>query len=132
MLIAVAASGGSSPPVVPERFEESGRLYITETEGERFVAVYDEPGEDGLLFARKTVEHDCEAIACGRFFTAPAFDRLAGACVTRYYAAGLPLWEAALAADRGRLPLLTDYEGGVGCGSHERDRCAEDREKNGE
>ena len=130
MLIAVAAAGPAEQPRVPETYEESRRLYITETDGERLVAVYEDPGEDGLLFAEKTIEHDCEAIACGRFLTAPAFERIAGASVTRYYAAGLPLWEAACAADRGRLPLLTDYEGGKGCGSHERDRCAEDRENN--
>ncbi len=129
MLIAVAAADSAERPAVPETFEESRRLYITETEERRLVAVYDDPGKDGLLFAENTIAHDCEAIACGRFLTAPAFERLAGACVTRYLAAGLPLWEAALASDRGHLPLLTDYEGGKGCGSHERDRCAEDLAK---
>ena len=130
MLIAVAAAGSPEQPMVPETFEESRRLYITETDGEVIVAVYGDPGENGILFAEKTIEHNCEAISCGRFLTAPAFDRLADACITRYDAAGLPLWEAAGAADRGELPLLTDYEGGTGCGSHDRDRCAEDLMKN--
>ena len=130
MLIAVAAVCSAEQPVVPETFEESLWLYITETDGESLVAVYEDPGEGGALFAEKTVEHNCEAISCGRFTTATAFDRLADASVTRYYAAGLPLWEAAVAADRGVLPLLTDYEGGTGCGSHEHDRCAEDLAKN--
>ncbi len=119
MLIAVAATGPADQPRVPESFEESVRLYITETDGESLVAVFEDPGGDGLRFAENTIACNCEAIACGRFLTAAAFDCLADACVTRYYAAGLPLWEAAQAADRGLLPLLTDYEGGSGCGSHE-------------
>lgn len=130
MLIAVAAAGCPEKPVVPETFEESLQLCITETDGEHLVAVYEDPGDGGLLFSEKTIEHNCEAIACGRFTSAPAFERLADASVTRYYAAGLPLWEAAAAADCGLLPLITDYEGGSGCGRHEHDRCAEDMAKN--
>ena len=130
MLIAVAVAEPEEQPSVPETFEESRRLYITETEGNVTIAVYRDPGEDGILFAEKTIEHNCEAISCGRFLTAPAFNRLADACITRYYAAGLCLWEAAGAADRGELPLITDYEGGTGCGNHDRDRCAEHLMKN--
>ena len=129
MLIAVAAAGAAAQPIVPESFEESLRLYIVETDEESVTAVYDDPGDHGLLFAERTAAHGCEAVACGRFRTAPAFDVLADACITRYYAAGLPVLEAALVAERSQLPLLTDYEGGKGCGRHEGDRCAEDRAK---
>ena len=130
MLIAVAAAGPADRPQVPESFEESLRLYIAETDGERLVAVCEDPGKDGLRFAERTIEYDCEAIACGRFLTAPAFDRLADACVTRYYAAGLPLWEAAQAADRSLLPLLTAYEGGPGCGNHKHTHGEQDHAEN--
>lgn len=130
MLIAVSAAGPADCPQVPESFEESLRLYIAETEGERLVAVCEDPGQDGLGFAEKTIEYGCEAIACGRFLTAPAFDRLADACVTRYYAAGLPLWEAAQAAERSLLPLLTAYEGEPGCGSRKHTHNGRDRAEN--
>ena len=129
MLIAVAALEKGADTLVPETYEESRRLCIVETDDGSVIAAYDDPGEGGLFFAQKTAAHACEAIASGRFLTAPAFDLLADACITRYYAAGLPVLEAAAAADRGVLPILTDYEGGRGCGSHETDRCAEDRKK---
>lgn len=127
MLIAVAASGAGEQAQVPESYEESTALYIVETDDGSVVASYGEPGEGGLSFAERVLEHDCEAVACGRFLTPAAFERLATSSVSRYYAAGLPVREAAQAADRGLLPLLTDHEGGVGCGRHDRDRCAEDR-----
>ncbi len=130
MLIAVALAGSAEEPAVPETFEESLRLCITETEGESLAAVFEDPGEGGMLFAEKTLEYDCEAIACGRFLTAPAFERLAAAGVTRYYAAGLPLWEAAKAAERSLLPILTDHESGTGCGGHERHRGPDDAKEN--
>ena len=107
MLIAVAAIGSAVENHVPETFEESRLLYIIETDDGSIAALYKNPGENGLLFAENTIVHNCEAISCGRFLTASAFDLLAGACITRYYAAGLPVQEAALAAEKELLACYT-------------------------
>ncbi len=125
MLIAVAAGSVSGAETVPESYEESRSLWIIETEDGSVLKCYEAQGDPGLFFAERTVAHACEAIACGRFHTPEAFEYLAGNCITRYYAAGLPVQEAAMASDRGVLPLLTDYEGGNGCGSHQDDSCEE-------
>ena len=80
MKIAVAAAETAEGLLVPAFYEESRRLCIVETDSGRIEAVYDEPGPDGITFAERTAAHDCEAIACGRFGTAGAFEHLAGDC----------------------------------------------------
>ena len=125
MLIAVATNGSNPGAVVPETFEESTNLLIVETDTDSVLTVYNSHSDDGnLYFAKKTILHDCEAIVCGKMQMA-GFEELASNSVTRYYGSGLPAVEAAKAAEQNILPLITDYEGGTGCGSHEVNMCEE-------
>ena len=125
MLIAVATKGSNSGAVVPDTFEESTNLLIVETDTDSVITVYNSRGDDGnLYFAKKTVLHDCEAIVCGKI-QKDGFEELASNSVTRYYGSSLPAVEAAKAAEENVLPLITDYEGGTGCGSHEVNMCEE-------
>lgn len=114
MLIAVAANGANSNATVPENYEESSHLLIVETDKNAIITVYTRKDEEGLYFANKTIQHDCEAIACGQM-QKEGFEKIAAASVTRYYASGLPVLEAARGALDNVLPLIVDYEGGTGC-----------------
>ena len=112
---AVMVGGPSETPLWAKLIEEQTGLTVTVKHG---------------AFAGAVAESACEAVVCGHHIGKDCFEPIADACITRYYAAGLCLWEAAGAADRGELPLITDYEGGTGCGNHDRDRCAEHLMKN--
>lgn len=118
MLIAVAASEMDGRIIVPETFEESERLYIVETEGMKTIALYNRKQDDPCFLARKVVYHKCEAIACGKFTGPEAFDVIADGYITRYNATGIELYEAADAAERGKIPVTTKYEGSTGCDNH--------------
>ena len=123
MLIAVTA-GGKKSECVPETYEESDSLYIIETETLSVTAQFKATEDHGMLFAEKTAEYRCEAIACGRFTEKSSFEVLADQGITRYYAAGLPILEAAAAAEQSVLPLMTEFEEEKIC-SHHRDNPEE-------
>ena len=74
-------------------------------------------GKTAEEFAMEIAASGWEAVVCGPHIGKACFEPIADACVTRYNGAGLPVGDAALAADRGRLPLIPDFEGGTGCGS---------------
>lgn len=124
MLIAAAVDDRALTVVIPEKFEDSTKLYIVETDLDKVLHIYERCDEDGVFFARMAVRHDCEAIVCGKMQRA-AFEVIAENSITRYYGSGLEPLEAAKAAEWNLLPFITDYEGGTGCGSHEVNRCEE-------
>ncbi len=131
MLIAVTADKRELTAQVPESYEESRCLLLVETDDDTVQAAYDAADPEGLFFAEQTIAHDCEAIVCGKM-RKPGFEAIASNNITRYYGAGLPVLEAAHAAEDNHLPLTTDYIGGSGCGSHERDRCKDHMEGMGD
>ena len=115
MLIAVMSDRPAPDGQVPDRFETSPALLFIETDGKQLVrAETDAAAED---FARMIAESFCEAVVCGSHIGKACFDPIADACVTRYDGAGLNVLDAALAAERGTLPLIPEYEGGPGCAS---------------
>ena len=128
MLIAVASNGREANAVIPETFEESTDLLIVETDTPAVVAFYKSRDKENLFFAKQTALHDCEAIVCGKM-QKPGFEAIAEKSITRYYGAGLVPIEAAQAAEANMLPFITDFEGGKGCGSHEKNQCEEDMKK---
>ncbi len=115
MLIAVMSDAPALTGVVPERFESSPALLLIETEGGRLVRA--DAGLTPAEYAERIVGSGCEAVVCGRHIGQACFDPIADAGVTRYEGSGLNVLEAAVAAERGALPLIPEYEGGPGCGS---------------
>ncbi len=124
MLIAVTAGAGEASEYVPETYEESDSLYIIETETASVTAQFMADEGRGMRFAEKTAEYRCEAVACGRFTQKSAFEAFADRGITRYFAAGLPILEAAAASEQSVLPLMTEFEGKKTC-SHHRDNPEE-------
>ena len=115
MLIAVMSDRPDLNGAVPDRFETSPALLFVETDGDALRRA--EQGRPAAEYAKLIAESFCEAVVCGAHIGRECFEPIADACVTRYNGAGLAVAAAALAADRGRLPLIPDYEGGTGCGS---------------
>ncbi len=115
MLIAVMSDAPALTGVVPERFENSPALLLIETEGGRLVS--EETGDPAEAYAARIAACGCEAVVCGRHIGQKCFDPIADAGVTRYEGGGLNVLDAAIAAERGTLPLIPEYEGGPGCGS---------------
>lgn len=115
MKIAVMSNRADLDGIVPDTFEDSPVLLVIETGDGTLAEVYE--GQDAGFFAQKIAASGWEAVVCGPHLGKDCFEPIADACVTRYNGAGLPVAAAALAADRGRLPLIPDYEGGTGCGS---------------
>ena len=102
MLIAVAAAGER----VPERFEDSDRLLLIETETGAVTAETLRGDGPALLLAAAAAESGVEADACGMIEEDEVFEALASIGVTRCFAAGFGAVEAACAAEAGTLPLI--------------------------
>lgn len=115
MKIAVMSNQADLTGCVPDTFETSPALLIIETENMTLVQAFS--GMNGMEYAKIIAKAGWEAVACGPHIGKDCFDPIADACVTRYNGAGMSVCEAALAADRGTLPLIPDFEGGTGCGS---------------
>ena len=101
MIIAVAAGADGTGAC----WEESARLCIVETEGGEILREL--AGPDPLGFAEAALESGAEATVSGEIRDAAAFEMLAAAGVTRYFAAGLSVMEAARAAEAGTLRIQT-------------------------
>lgn len=122
MRIAVAANGKDLKAIIPDRYEESQYLVIVETDDFSIVDTFERQDEDGVFFAEKTVEYDCEAIVCG-IMQMIGHDLVAENCVTRYNGSGCNVEDGARGALKNTLPYITDYEGGTGCGSQDGGEC---------
>ena len=68
---------------MPATFKESPFLMIIDADKNEIFHIYGKQDPDNLVFAKKVVEHDCEAVICGPIEKEP-FEILAGAGVTRY------------------------------------------------
>ena len=115
MLIAAMSDAPALTGTVPERFETSPALLLIETDGARLVSA--DAGLPPAEYAVRIAESGCEAVVCGRHIGQACFDPIADVGVTRYDGAGLNVLDAAIAAERGVLPLIPEYEGGPGCAS---------------
>ena len=113
--IAVMSDRADRTGTVPDTFEKSPVLLVVETDDGTIAGVSE--GKTAEAFAEEIAASRWEAVVCGPHIGRECFEPIADACVTRYNGAGLPVLQAALAADRGRLPLIPDFEGGTGCGS---------------
>ena len=115
MKIAVMSDRADLNGVVPDTFETSPVLLLIETDDGTIAQISE--GKTAEAYAAEIAAAGWEAVVCGKHIGKDCFEPIADACVTRYDGTGLPVAAAALAADRGRLPLIPDFEGGTGCGS---------------
>lgn len=115
MKIAVATCGREATSMIPAYFAEAEFLFIADVDKFEVVQIY-EAEEDArdLVFARRTVDEDCEAIICGQIEKG-AFDILSRASVSRYDGSGKNATEALKLLNLYALPLIRDHIGGSGC-----------------
>ena len=123
MLISAITDGRGNGSTVCERYEEGKYLLVYETDTNEIIKTYSAYEKDPLLFAKKTVEHDCEAIVCG-IMQKEEFETVANVGITRYNGSGLAALIAVRAAVDNTLPVITDFEGGTGCGEHDHEECS--------
>ena len=83
MNIAIASETEEIDGLVPATFKESPFLMIIDADKNQIFHVYGKQDPDNLVFAKKVVEHDCEAVICGPIEKEP-FEILVKAGVTRY------------------------------------------------
>ena len=122
MRIAVAANGMDLTALIPERYEQSTGLVIVETDDYSVVAAFEKQDEEGVFFAEKALEYDCEAIVCG-IMQKEGHEIVANGGITRYNGYGFNVKDGARGALLNALPYITDFEGGTGCGSQDGGDC---------
>ena len=130
MNIAIASETEEIDGLVPATFKESPFLMIIDADKNQIFHVYGKQDPDNLVFAKKVVEHDCEAVICGPIEKEP-FEILVKAGVTRYLGSGHTVQKAYSYMNRYKLELIRDYIGGPGPFGHSHDfscECGEEEE----
>ena len=116
MNIAIASETEEIDGLVPATFKESPFLMIIDADKNQIFHVYGKQDPDNLVFAKKVVEHDCEAVICGPI---------------RYLGSGHTVQKAYSYMNRYKLELIRDYIGGPGPFGHSHDfscECGEEEE----
>lgn len=130
MKIAVAADTQEIDGLVPATFRESPFLMIIDADKNEIFHIYGKQDPENMVFAKKIIEHDCEAVICGPIEKEP-FELIAGAGVTRYLGSGHTVQKAYSYMNRYQLDLIRDYIGGPGAFGHSHSgncECGEDHE----
>lgn len=130
MKIAVTSDTEEIDGLVPSTFKDSLFLMIIDADQNQIFKVYGKQDPENLVFAKKVVEHDCEAVICGPIEKA-AFEIMAGAGVTRYLGSGHTVQHAYDYMVKYRLDLIRDYAGGPGAVGHSHSgacECGEEEE----
>lgn len=122
MKIAITCENEQIGGKVPALFAASPFLMIIDADKNEIFKVYGKQDKENTVFAKKILEHDCEAVICGPIEKTP-FDLLADAGVTRYNGAGMTVQEAYDNMNAYRLPWITDYIGGKGEPGHHHSDC---------
>ena len=127
MNIAICSDSEEVDGIVPMTFKDSPFLMIIDADKSQVFKVYGKQDPENLVFARKVLEHDCEAVICGPL-EKEAFNLLAFHGVTRYNGAGKKVQRAYYYAMSYRLEMLRDYIGGPGpfAHRHEGEACGEE------
>ena len=117
MKIAITCENEEITGKVPALFETSPFLMIIDADKNEIFKIYGKQDKKNLVFAKKVLEHDCEAIICGPIEKEP-FDLLADAGVTRYNGVGMTVQEAYDGMNAYKLSWITDHIGGKGEPGH--------------
>ncbi|UWG95685.1 hypothetical protein LPY66_12250 [Dehalobacter sp. DCM] len=112
MKIAVAVNGNMPDSIVSEAFEASAFLLVSETDDMSFEVFENPEGTNGhgMAMVNKILEQDCEALISGTI-EEDAFEALAAAQVTRYFAAGHTALKALALMDAYELDIIREYNG---------------------
>lgn len=117
MKIAITADTEEIDGLVPANFKESSFLMIIDADKNEIFHIYGKQDPENLVFAKKIVEHDCEAVICGPM-EKETFEIVAGAGVTRYLGCGHTVQKAYHYMNLYKLDLIRDYIGGPGAFGH--------------
>ena len=112
MKIAITANGNTLKSLVTEEFEKSEYLLIVETDDNSY-EYYDNSAnvdDDGIIMATKIIKGNCEGVITGSI-DEKAFEEIAAAQITRYFASNYSVEEALHLMDSRRLDLIRDYKG---------------------
>ena len=120
MKIAVTADGKSLDSKVAEEFEECLYLLIVNMEDLNITAIKNDnlsESSSGEKLGNEVLKYDCEALITGKIRPL-AFDKLADACVTRYFGIGNSVQNAIELMKNRSLKLLRNYDGTEKCDGH--------------
>lgn len=120
MKIAVTADGKSLDSMVSEEFAQCLYLLIVNMEDLSITAIKNDDlsvSSSGENLASEVLKYDCEAVITGSIKPL-AFDRLADACITRYFGIGNSVQNAIELMKNRSLKLLRNYDGTEACGGH--------------
>jgi len=112
MKIGITTKGTALDSLVTADFESSPYCVMVETDDLSFDVYSNEEQHrgDGIAMAKAVVDSGCEAVITNRILQ-PAFDELAGACITRYAGESFSAKDALDLMEAYQLSLIRDYEG---------------------
>jgi len=114
---------------IPALFADANYLLIVDADTGAVHAKYNRSGITDSDFARKLIEHDCEAVLCGPIERESFLIIADEGCITRYNCVGLSVSDALKAMRADQLPFIVDFIGGIGCGSaHTNCECGHEEE----
>jgi len=113
MRIAVTSDHNHLQGHVPDSFETSRYVLVIETDDCTLRS--SRKCSSAAELVAEILKANCEAVVCGRQIGKESFDPIADEGITRYDGGGLEVLTAAIRADRSRLEIIREYEGGPGC-----------------
>ncbi|MEL7567869.1 MAG: NifB/NifX family molybdenum-iron cluster-binding protein [Dehalobacterium sp.] len=116
MKIAFTTDESSIDAIVSKTFEESNYLLVVETD-DLSMKIYRKTDNDGIDYAKKIIEDDCEAVITGTI-EEKAFELLATACVSRMKGTGHTVKDALVLMDAYKLEIIRDFNGSTGKHQH--------------
>lgn len=128
MKIAICCETEDAGGLVAKDFKSSPFLLMIDSEKNVIYHVYGKQDPENLVFAEKIAAENCEAVICGPI-EKEAFEKIAGAGVSRFDGSGHKAQRAYVSFLRNKLPLIRDYIGGPGPVGHSHDLscdCGED------
>ena len=117
MFIGIMTDGPDMDGKIPALFADANYLLIVDADTGTVHAKFARSGMTDRDFARKLIDHDCEAVLCGPIEREPFLIIADEGCITRYYCVGLSAGDALKAMLADQLPYIVDFIGGTGCGS---------------
>jgi hypothetical protein len=117
MYIGIMTDSPDMDGKIPALFAEANFLLIVDADAGTVHAKYTRNGMADSGFARKLIEHDCEAVLCGYIEREPFLIIADEGCITRYNCVGLSAGDALKEMLNDKLPLIVDFIGGTGCHS---------------
>lgn len=116
MKIALTTNESSVDAIVSKTFEGSNFLLVIETD-DLSMKIYRKTDEDGIDYAKKIIEDDCEAVITGTI-EEKAFELLASACISRMKGTGYTARDALAMMDAYELEIIRDFNGSTGKHHH--------------